>query len=80
MTVLLPTTREIRKKTTTRNYDFLLSKFRKHFGDREPETMTQDEILSFLTQASQGTKQASLCPFLSCLTVLYHGYRIPIHD
>jgi len=71
----LPTTRQIRKKTTTRNYDFLLSKFRKDFGDREPESLTQDEILSFLTQVTQRTKQSTRKLRFSLLRCFFNYIR-----
>jgi len=47
------------KKDTVRNYNFVLSRFCQHFGERELESITTEEILSFLTQITQGTKQTT---------------------
>jgi integrase len=42
-----------------RNYELVLSKLSGQFGDRELGTITPDEILTFLTQFTQGTKQST---------------------
>ena len=47
------------KRTTIRNCEFLLTKFRRDFAEREIGTLTPEEILSFLTRVSQGTRQAT---------------------
>ena len=36
------------KKNTMRNYQLLFSRFCNQFGDRDLESLTVDEILSFL--------------------------------
>ena len=38
------------KKNTLKNYKFLFTRFSDEFSDRELESITPDEILSFLTQ------------------------------
>lgn len=38
---------------------FILTEFRSHFDDRELESITTDEILSFLTQFTEGFKQTT---------------------
>jgi integrase/recombinase XerD len=54
------------KKNTIRNYELVLSRFSIHFGDRELESITTEEILVFLTQFTEGVKQSTkkLCYFL----------------
>jgi len=47
------------KKNTVRNYRFVLSRFCESFGERDMESITTEEILSFLTQITQGTKQTT---------------------
>ena len=47
------------KKNTIRNQEFILSRFQNNFGNRELESITSDEILSFLTQFTEGTKQTT---------------------
>jgi len=42
-------TGSIRKKNTLKNYEFLFTRFSDEFSDRELESITPDEILSFLT-------------------------------
>ncbi len=36
------------KKNTHRTYGSILSKFRNQFSDRDPESISPDEVLSFL--------------------------------
>ena len=45
------------KKNTLRTYQSVLSKFSAQFGERDLNSITPDEILSFLTEINQGTKQ-----------------------
>ena len=52
-------TRQIPKKTTIRNYDFVLSRFCKELADREAETISQEEILTFLNQLTRGAAQST---------------------
>ena len=47
------------KKNSIRPYEFVLSRFDSQFGDRELDSITSDEILSFLNQVTEGTKQAT---------------------
>ena len=47
------------KKNTVKNYESLLSKFIAEFSDRELETITPEEILSFLTGVTEGTKKST---------------------
>jgi hypothetical protein len=47
------------KKNTLRNYQLLLSSFSEYFGDRELDTLRGEEILTFLIQFTEGTKQST---------------------
>jgi integrase len=42
-----------------KNYEFIFNQFQAEFGDRGVDTVTPDEILSFLTKLTDGTKQAT---------------------
>jgi integrase/recombinase XerD len=42
-----------------RNYELLIGRFCSATGDREIETVTTDEVLSFLTHHTEGTKQTT---------------------
>jgi integrase/recombinase XerD len=42
-----------------KNYQFIFTQFQIEFGYREPESITPDEILSFLTKLTDGTKQTT---------------------
>ena len=45
------------KKNTLRNYEFILEKFHCHFGDIELSSITSEDILLFMSEVSDGTKQ-----------------------
>jgi len=45
------------KKNTLRNYEFILSKFQNHLKDIELSSVTSEDILSFMSTVSDGTKQ-----------------------
>jgi len=49
----------ILKKNTVKSYEFVFSKFRPHFRHRQIESITSDEIQSFLTTLTQGNKQTT---------------------
>ena len=42
-----------------KNYEFLFTRFNDAFGPGELESITSDEILSFLTKLTDGTKQTT---------------------
>jgi integrase len=42
-----------------KNYELLLSRFYENFGDRELCFLTSEEILAFLTEFTEGTKQST---------------------
>ena len=46
-------------KNTLRNHQFVLSRFSQQFGERETATITDDEILIFLTRLTEGAKQST---------------------
>ncbi len=47
------------KKNTLKNYQFIFTQFQIKFGYREVDTFSPDEILSFLTKLTDGTKQTT---------------------
>ena len=47
------------KKNTIKTYQSILSKLTTQFGERDLNSLTPEEILSFLTQINQGTKQST---------------------
>ena len=47
------------KPHTVRNYELVLTKFCSQCGDRELGSLNSDDILTFLTQFTQGTKQST---------------------
>ena len=53
------TTASIQNKNTLKNYQFIFTQFQIEFGYREVDTFTPDEILSFLTKLTDGTKQTT---------------------
>jgi hypothetical protein len=42
-----------------KNYEFVFTQFQDEFGDRLADSITSDEILSFLTKLTDGTKQTT---------------------
>ena len=52
-------TASILKKNTVKNYRFIFTQFHDEFGDRLVDAITPDEILSFLTKLTDGTKQTT---------------------
>ena len=47
------------KKNTVKNYEFIFTQFQDEFGDRFVDSITPDEILSFLTKLTDGNKQST---------------------
>ncbi len=47
------------KKNTAVNYQVFLARFNEQFGERELQTITSEEILTFLTQLSENTRQTT---------------------
>jgi site-specific recombinase XerD len=47
------------KKNTLRNYEYLLTGFSAHFGDRLGESISSEEVLAFLSHHTEGAKQST---------------------
>ena len=47
------------KKSTLKNYTFVLTRFENYFGNIELTSITTDGILPFLTKISEGAKQST---------------------
>jgi len=45
------------RANTVKNYEFILGKFKSSFNDREIESITTEEIISFLADLAEGRKQ-----------------------
>ena len=60
------------KKNTLRTYQSILSKFSVQFGERDLNSITPDDVLSFLTQINQGTKQLTKRTRYSQLTSFFN--------
>ncbi len=60
------------KKNTLRTYRPVLSKFTAQFGERDLNSLTPDEIVSFLTQMNEGTKQITKRTRYSQLTSFFN--------
>ena len=50
---------KIPKKNTTINYQILLARFNEQFSERDLESITSEEILTFLTHLNEKTKQTT---------------------
>ena len=60
------------KKNTLKTYQSILSKLTTQFGERDLYSLTPEEILSFLTQINQGTKQLTKRTRYSQLTSFFN--------
>jgi integrase/recombinase XerD len=60
------------KKNTIRTYQSILSKLNAQFGERELDSLTPDEILSFLTDINQRTNQLTKRTRYSQLTSFFN--------
>ena len=60
------------KKNTIKTYQSILSKLTTQFGERDLNSLTPEEILSFLTQINQGTKQLTKRTRYSQLTSFFN--------
>jgi integrase/recombinase XerD len=60
------------KKNTIKTYQSILSKLTTQFGERDLNSLTPEEILSFLTQINQNTKQATKRTRYSQLTSFFN--------
>ena len=47
------------KKNTLQNYEIILSRFCDQFGEREMDSITQETVLAFLTDLTEGNKQST---------------------
>ena len=73
------------KKNTIKTYQSILSELTAQFGERDLNSLTPEEILSFLTQINQNTKQTTkrtgysqLTSFFNFMTQnLDHDFRSP---
>ena len=67
------------KTNTVRNYEFVFTRFCNQFGDRELESLTNEEILTFLTQFTEGTKQSTKRLRYSLLSAFFNFIKSSIN-
>jgi len=60
------------KKSTLKTYQSILSKLTVQFGERDLNSLTSEEVLSFLTDFNQGTKQLTKRTRYSQLTSFFN--------
>ena len=65
------------KKSTLKNYEMLLSKFCEYFGDRELDSLMSEEILTFLTEITEGTKQSTKRLRYALLSSFFNFNKLP---
>jgi integrase len=63
------------KKNTIKNYEFLFSRFKEEFGKTDLESITPDEILSFLTRLTEGNSQTTKRNRYSSLKAFFNYIR-----
>ena len=47
------------KKNTLKNYEFILNNFQDYFGDIKLSSITSEDIVTFMSKSSDGTKPSS---------------------
>jgi len=67
------------KTNTVRNYELVFTRFCNQFGDRELESLTNEEILTFLTQFTEGTKQSTKRLRYSLLSAFFNFIKSSIN-
>ncbi|HUV59849.1 MAG TPA: site-specific integrase [Desulfatiglandales bacterium] len=67
------------KTNTVRNYQFVFTRFCSELGDRELESLTNEEILTFLTQFTEGTKQSTKRLRYSLLSAFFNFIKSSIN-
>jgi integrase/recombinase XerD len=60
------------KKNTFRNYEFVLGSFHNHFGDVKLSSITSEDILTFMSKVSDGTKQNTKKPRFTLLSAFFN--------
>ena len=67
-----------------KNYDFLFTRFTYEFSERELDTISPDEILSFLTRITEGGKQTTKRNRYSSLKAFFNYIKnsidLEMHD
>jgi integrase/recombinase XerD len=60
------------KETTVRSWEFVLSRFERRFGDRELDSISSDEVLSFLRGCTEGSKQSTKRSHYAVLSAFFN--------
>jgi integrase len=67
------------KKNTFKNYEITLSGFCDQFGEKDVESITQETILAFLTEFTEGNKQSTKRLRFSLLSSFFNFYKDSIN-
>jgi hypothetical protein len=62
-------------KNTLRNHQFVVTRFSHHFAEREVGSITGDEILTFLTELTEGRNQSTKRLRYVLLSVFFNFIR-----
>jgi integrase len=63
------------KQNTVRSCKFVFSRFENQFGDRQINSITSDEVLSFLGRITEGTKQSTKRSRYAALSAFFNFIR-----
>ena len=66
------------KKNTLKNYELILSRFCDQFGEGDMVSITQETVLSFLTEYTEGNKQSTKRLRFSLLSAFFNFIKISI--
>lgn len=66
------------KKNTMKNYELILSRFCDQFGERDMVSITQETVLSFLTEYTEGNKQSTKRLRFSLLSAFFNFIKSSI--
>lgn len=63
------------KKNTLNNYQVLISSFCENFGYKELDSLTSEEVFTFLTEFTEGTKQSTKRLRYSLLSSFFNSIK-----
>ena len=63
------------KPHTLRSYEFILSKFREQFGDRDISSLSHEEVLEFMNHVCTGTRQGTRSSRYAYLRAFFNFIR-----
>jgi len=63
------------KKNTLKNYEFIFTRFQDPYGERQIESITTNDVLSFLTSLSPAPRPATKRRRYSCLRAFFNTLK-----